>query len=61
MKALEFNQLGIATTTTKTGKDAYVYENDVNINRKYYQLIVGGKTIFTRGSLNKVFEKLEQL
>lgn len=50
-----------AKTETASGKSAFVYKNDRNINRQYFQLIVEDKTVFCRGSLSKVFEKLNEL
>ncbi|RHS14922.1 hypothetical protein DWV84_14285 [Blautia sp. AF13-16] len=52
---------GIAHTKTSTGKEALIIQNDTNINKPYFQLIIEGKTIFSRGSINKVLEKLDSL
>ena len=49
------------TTTTKSGKTAFVYQNCTNIRRPLYSLKVDGKTIFARGSLNRVQQTLEQM
>lgn len=60
-RKLIFNSYGVAATTTKSGKDARVIENSMNIRRKLYQLVVDGKTVFSRGTIGKVYEKLETL
>lgn len=60
-QTLEFNEFGVAVTTTKSGKEAVVYQNDMNIMKVYFQLVVDGRTVFNRGSLEKVLQKLEQM
>lgn len=61
MQKLKFNEFGVAVTTTKSGKEAVVYQNDMNIMKVYFQLVVDGKTVFNRGSLNRVYEKLNEM
>lgn len=51
----------VANTQTASGKNAHIYKNDTNINKPYFQLIVEEKTIFTRGTIKKVIEKLSEL
>lgn len=51
----------VANTKTASGKIAQIYKNDTNISNPYFQLIVDGKNIFSRGSINKVMEKLAEL
>lgn len=50
-----------ADTKTASGKEATVYMNNTNIYRVYYQLVVDGKTIFSRGSMAAVLKKLAEL
>lgn len=62
MKTLVFeNGKHWTRTTTKSGRPATVYENDRNIRRPMYQLVIDGKTVFTRGTMAKVLEKLETM
>lgn len=58
---LVFNSYGTARTRTATGKDAYVDRNSMNIRRPLYSLRVDGKTLFTRGTIDKVFEYLARM
>lgn len=51
----------VANIQTASGKNAHIYINDTNINKPYFQLMVEGKTIFTRGSIDKVLKKLADL
>ena len=57
LAALTFDG-GLAKTTTRSGKAALVQENERNINRPYYSLDIEGKTVFTRGTIGKVFQVL---
>ena len=50
-----------APTTTASGKRAVVYKNDRNLHRQLYQLTVEGKTVFARGTIEKVFETLKAM
>lgn len=56
---LIFDQWRCATTTTKSGKTANIYENDRNICQIMYQVIIDGKTVCTRCGLAHVQKLLE--
>lgn len=61
MKIVFENGKSYAKTETASGKAAIVYKNDTNIRRQLYQLTIDGKTVFTRGTMEKVIEKLLEL
>ena len=50
---------GTAKVKTASGSDAFIHKNDRNIRKPYYSLTIMGKTIFTRGSIEKVLEVLK--
>lgn len=58
MKEIIFKN-GTAKVKTTSGHDAFIHQNDRNIRKPYYSLTIMGKTIFTRGSLQKVLEALK--
>lgn len=61
IKTLQFDDNGIAVTETITGKIATIEQNNMNIYRPLYALRVDGKTVFTRGTISTVFNKINQL
>ena len=61
IKTLQFDDNGIAVTETITGKRAIIEQNNMNIYRPLYALRVDGKTVFTRGTISTVFNKINQL
>lgn len=62
MKELVFDEYGLyAVTTTASGKRAVVCRNETNIRKVLYSLVVDGKTVFSRGTIETVFRKLAEL
>lgn len=59
IKELNFKN-GVATLTTPSGKAASIYINDTNINQVFFQLNIDGKTMFTRGGINKALEVIDK-
>ena len=58
---LTFNSYGNAVTTTASGKKAEIYRNETNLVRQCYAMYVDGKRIFSRGSIQKVYETLRKM
>ena len=56
---IKFENPWSAAVKTESGKDAIVYKNEFNIGRQLYQLVVEGKTVFARGSMDTVIRYLK--
>lgn len=52
---------GMGRTTTVSGKNAFICQNDTNISRPLFKLYVDGNLIFARGGIDKVIEKINEL
>ena len=59
MEALGFNERGIATTTTASGKRIWIRRNDTNIQNPYFTVDLEDRHLFSRGGLNKVLEAIK--
>lgn len=58
IRSLNFNEKGIAVTTTASGQKIWIRMNDTNIDRPYFTVDLSDKHLFSRGGINKVFEAI---
>ena len=58
MDKLGFNSMGIAVTTTASGKKIWIRKNDTNINNPMFTVDLQDKHLFSRGGIKKVFEAI---
>lgn len=58
MEALNFNERGVAVTTTASGKKIWIRRNDTNIKNPMFTVDLDDEHLFSRGGIKKVLEAI---